>query len=115
MSFDNVRILHDKPIPFLLIATPKDLVTISNSSIRNNQIKFISNKAMSNYLKTSINIYGCSFAANGVFELLHNDIEGKKIQLKTSNNIELGENLSAKVYAGKGDLIIDSDLNGLKK
>lgn len=36
--------------------------------------------------------------------------------LKTTNNIELGENFSAKVYAGKGDLITDSDdLKGLKK
>ena len=35
--------------------------------------------------------------------------------LKTTNNIKLGENFSAKVYAGKGDLIIDSDLKELKK
>jgi hypothetical protein len=35
--------------------------------------------------------------------------------LKTTNNIELGENFSVNVYAGKCDLIIDSDLNGLKK
>jgi hypothetical protein len=35
--------------------------------------------------------------------------------LKTTYNIELGEKLSAKVYAGKGDLIIDSDLKELKK
>jgi hypothetical protein len=34
--------------------------------------------------------------------------------LKTTNNIELGENFSAKVYAGKVDLIIDSDLKELK-
>ena len=33
---------------------------------------------------------------------------------KTTNNIELGENFSAKVYAGKVDLIIDSDLKELK-
>ncbi len=35
--------------------------------------------------------------------------------LKTTNNIELGEKFSVKVYAGKGDLIIDSYLKGLKK
>ena len=114
LSFDNVHILHDKPIPFLLIATPVDLVTISNSSIRNNPIKFVSNKAMSDYLKTSINIYGCSFDMNGVFELLQNDVVGKKIYLKTSNNIELKEGFSAKVQVGKGDIHIDSDLHGLQ-
>jgi hypothetical protein len=115
LSFDNVQILHDKPVPFLVIATPVDLVTIRNSSIRNNPIKFVSNKAMTDYMKTIIHLYGCSFDVNGVFELLHNDVEGKKIHLKTSNNVELGENFAAKVYAGKGDLIIDSDLKGLKK
>jgi hypothetical protein len=114
LSFDNVHILHDKPIPFLLIATPVDLVTISNSSIRNNPIKFVSNKAMIDYLKTSINIYGCSFDMNGVFELLQNDVVGKKIHLKTSNNIELKEGFSAKVQVGKGDIHIDSDLHGLQ-
>jgi hypothetical protein len=114
LSFDNVHILHDKPIPFLLIATPVNLVTISNSSIRNNPIKFVSNKAMIDYLKTSINIYGCSFDVNGVFELLQNDVVGKKIHLKTSNNIELKEGFSAKVQVGKGDIDIDSDLHGLQ-
>ena len=34
--------------------------------------------------------------------------------LKTTNNIELGENFSAKVYAGKVDLNNDSDLKELK-
>jgi hypothetical protein len=108
-------VLHNKPIPFLLIATPVDLVTISNSSMRNNNIKFVSNKAMTDYLKTSINIFGCSFSNNAEFELLTNGVEGKKIYLKTFGNIELGENFSAKVNAGKGYLTVDSDLTGLKK
>jgi len=30
--------------------------------------------------------------------------------LKTTNNMELGEKFLAKVYADKGDVIIDSDL-----
>ncbi len=114
-SFDNVRVLHNMAIPFLLIATPVDLVTISNSSIRNNNIKFVSNKAMTDYLKTSINIYGCSFSNNGEFELLTNVVEGKKIHLKTFGNVELGESFYAKVNAGKGYLTLDSDLTGLKK
>ena len=35
--------------------------------------------------------------------------------LKTTNNIELEENFSAKVYANKSDVITDSDLKELKK
>ena len=115
LSFDNVRVLHNKAIPFLLIATPVDLVTISNSSIRKNNIKFISNKAMTDYQKTSINIYGCSFSNDGEFELLNNGVDGKKIHMKTFGNIELSDKFSAKVNAGKGQITIDSDLTGLKK
>jgi hypothetical protein len=35
--------------------------------------------------------------------------------LKTTNNMELGEKFSAKVYANKSDVITDSDLKDLKK
>lgn len=114
LSFDNIRVLHNKAIPLLQIATPVDLVTISNSSIRNNNIKFVSNDAMKNYLKTTIHIYGSSFNSTGPLELLTNGVTGKSIFFKTSNNVELGENFSATINAGKGNVVIDSDLTGLK-
>ncbi|WP_051291303.1 hypothetical protein [Pedobacter glucosidilyticus] len=115
LSFNNIRILHNQDIPFLLIATPVDLITISNSSFRNNHIQFISNKAMVNYLKTNINIYACSFQKEGEFELLKNDVDGKEIYLKTFGNIALHENFKAKINPGKGLINIQSDLTGLKK
>ncbi|HTL10237.1 MAG TPA: hypothetical protein VL307_18310 [Chitinophagaceae bacterium] len=115
LSFENIRVLHDKTIPLLMIATPINLVSISNSNFRNNGIQFISNNAMTDYLPTHINIYGCSFSNNGAFELLNNFVDGKKIYLKTFGNVELCENFSAKVNVGKGYLIMDSDLTGLKK
>jgi hypothetical protein len=115
LSFDNIRVLHQKPVPFLLIATPVDLVTISNCSIRNNNIKFVSNKAMTNYLKTSIHIYGSAFNTNGPLELLTNEVEGKSILFKTSNNVELGDHFSATIKHGNGNIVVDSDLTGLKK
>ncbi|WP_304066642.1 hypothetical protein [Pedobacter glucosidilyticus] len=115
LSFNNIRILHNQDIPFLLIATPVDLITISNSSFRNNHIQFISNKAMVNYLKTNINIYACSFQKEGEFELLKNDVDGKEIYLKTFGNIELHKNFRAKINPGRGLIHIQSDLTGLKK
>lgn len=115
LSFDNIRVLHDKSIPFLLIATPVDLVTISNSSIRNNNIKFVSNKAMTDYLKTSINIYGCSFGYNGQLELINNSVSSKVIHLKTFGNIALYDGFIAKIQNSNGLITIDSDLKGLKK
>lgn len=115
LSFDNIRVLHDKPIPFLLIATPVDLVTISNSSIRNNNIKFVSNKAMTDYLKTNLLIYGCSFGYNGPLELINNGVSGKVIHLKTFGNVALHEGFSAKIVNNNGQISVDSDLQGLKK
>ena len=115
LSFDNIRVLHDKPIPFLLIATPVDLVTISNSSIRNNNIKFVSNKAMTDYLKTNLLIYGCSFGYNGQLELLTNGVSGKVIHLKTFGNTALHDGFLTKIQNNNGLITVDSDLKGLKK
>jgi hypothetical protein len=115
LSFDNVRVLHDKPIPFLQIATPVDLVTISNSTIGNNNIKFISNKAMTDYLKTNLLIYGCSFTHNGQLELLTNGVSGKIIHLKTFGNVALQDGFLAKIQNNGGQITVDSDLKGLKK
>ena len=69
---------------------------------------------MKNYLKTTIHIYGSSFNSTGPLELLTNGVTGKSIFFKTSNNVELGENFSATINAGKGNVVIDSDLTGLK-
>jgi hypothetical protein len=70
---------------------------------------------MADYLKTNINIYGCSFSSRGLFELLNNQVDGKSIYLKTFGNIELEETFSAKINAGKGKIKVDSDLTGLKQ
>lgn len=115
LIFDNVRVLHDKPIPFLLIATPVDVVTISNSSIGNNPIKFTSNKAMTDYLKTNLLIYGCSFTHKGPLDLINNGVGGKVIHLKTFGNVALDESFSANIQNNNGQLTVDSDLKGLKK
>ncbi|WP_051210850.1 hypothetical protein [Runella zeae] len=114
LSFDNVRVLHDKPIPFLSIATPVDLVTISNSTIKNNNIKFVSNKAMTNYLKTNLLIYGSAFDYDGSLELINNSVTGKVISLKTFGNVSLRDGFSAKIKNNNGEITVDSDLPGLK-
>lgn len=115
LSFDNVRILYDKPIPFLLIATPIDFISVSNSNLQNNSIKFLSNKAMTNYLKTTLSFINCSFAKEGDFTFLTNQVDGKYIQLNTLNSTELGNEFKAHVEGGKGTVVINSDLTGLKK
>jgi hypothetical protein len=115
LTFDNIRVLHNEPTELLSIATPMDVLTIINSSIKNNRITFRGNKAMSDYLKTRINIYGCVFNQKGTMDLITNSVDGKTILLKTSSNMELYDDFSARVIPGNGKITVESDLTGLKK
>ncbi len=114
LTFDNIRVLHDQTINLISVNTPVDVFTISNSSIKDNKISFHGNKAMSDYLKTRINIYGCTFKKDGPLQLVTNSVQGKEIYLKTSSNIEINDSFSATVVPGEGKIIVESDLTGLK-
>jgi hypothetical protein len=115
LTFDNIRVLHDQKTEFLSIGTPVDVLTIANSSFRNNRINFHGNKAMPDYGRTKINLYGCVFNHPGAMDLLVNSVPKKEIVLKTSSNLEFHDDFSAKVTAGPGKITVDSDLTGLKR
>ena len=114
LTFDNVRVLHDQPTPLFEINTPVDVMTIANSSLRNNRIEFRSNNALPDYLKTRINMVGCVFNQQGAMELVTNSVAGKEIALKTSASTELHDDFTARVVPGKGRITVESDLTGLK-
>ncbi|MDB6016594.1 MAG: hypothetical protein JWR19_1083 [Pedosphaera sp.] len=115
LVFDNIRVLYGQKSDFLDIGTPVDVVTILNSSFRNNRIYFHDNKAMSDYLKTKISILGCVFRQPGAMDLVVNSVPKKEIALKTSANIELSGDFLAKVIPGAGIITVESDLSGLQK
>lgn len=115
LLFENIRVLHDKPMDFLSVNTPMDVVTITNSSFRAGGISFHGNKAMKDYQKTKINIFGCVFNFKGELDLVKNSVDNKIIMLKTSSNIEYNDEFSAKVVAGNGKIMVDSDLSGLAR
>jgi len=115
LTFDNIRVINDQPTDLFSIGTPVDVLTITNSSFKNNRINFHGNKAMPDYLKTKINIIGCVFNQKGIMDLVVNSVENKEIFLKTSSNIELSDDFSAKVVPGPGKIMVESDLTGLKK
>ncbi len=115
LTFDNVRVLHDKAIPFVTVSSPVNLITITNSSLRQNNIRFTSNKAMTDYLKTSILVHGNSFGYDGPLEFIKNDVPGKVIDLKTFGNIELNKGFSAKIVGDASNIKVNSDLTGLKE
>ncbi len=114
-TFDNIRVLFNNEKPFLDVKTPVDVVTISNSSINNNTIRFLSNKAMKDYFKTSINIYGCVFNCNASYNLITNEIDKKEIHLKTFGNMVMNNGFKAGIISGGGRFLVDSDLIGLEK
>ncbi len=115
LTFDNIRILHDEEKPFLSINTPVDVLTISNSSFRNNSIRFHGNKAMSDYQKTRINMYGNVFYHKGEMDLLINTVDGKEIFLKTSANIVMHDDLKVNIVEGSGKVTLESDIASLNQ
>lgn len=114
LTFENIRVLHHLKTPLINIATPVDVLTISNSSFRDNAIRFISNRAMTDYLPTQINIYGCVFNHSGTMELVTNTAPGKTITLKTSANVAVHDQFRAIVSPGLGTIKVKSDLAGLE-
>lgn len=112
---EDARVLYDQPTDFLQVSTPVNVVTIANSTLRNSHITFYSNKAMTDYLPTRINMVGCIFSYNGPLQLLINKIPQKKVLFKTADSIETSDSFTATAVAGGGSLTIDSDLPGLEK
>lgn len=115
LVFDNIRVLHDKPIDFISVNTPMDAVTITNSSFRSSGINIHGNKAMRDYLKTKINIIGCVFNKKGEMILLKNSVEGKQVDLKVSSSMVLHDTFKAKIDPGPGNIkVIATDLPGIQ-
>jgi hypothetical protein len=115
LVFENVRVLHDGPSDLLSIGTPVDVVTVANSSLRNNTLRFHGNRAMPDYLDTRVNLVGCVFNHPGTMNLVVNTVPGKRILLRTSASLEASERFRAAVTPGPGAVIVESDLTGLKK
>lgn len=114
LLFDNIRVLYTEPVDFLSINTPVDVISIANSSFQSGGISFHGNRAMTDYLKSRINLVGCVFNQNGPMVLVNNSVANKEIFLKTSASIEYHDGFSARVIPGTGTIRFESDLTGLK-
>ncbi len=120
---DNIKVMYDKNIPLMYVSSPVNMITITNSRLKNTGVRVFGNEILPEYLKdniipdffkTSINIHGCIFEQEGEMVLLHNTAKGKEIELKTSSNIEICKNFSAKIIEGGGRISVQSDLTGIK-
>ena len=113
LAFENVRVLHGGKNDFMSIATPVDRVTLINCSFRNNAIRFVSNKAMSDYGTTTISMVGCSFNYPGRMDLVINQVPGRVIDLQTTASVKTPDNFVAAIVEGGGKIQVNSDLPGL--
>lgn len=114
ITLENITVLNDDKRALVSISAPCDILTISNSTFRNNGIEFKKGVDIDDYLKTSINISNCIFKSSGNSTLIKNNSKGKEIFLKTTGNLETGENFSANVLQGAGTIKVISDLTGLE-
>ncbi|KRF18423.1 hypothetical protein [Paenibacillus sp. Soil787] len=114
LLFDNIRVLHDQKIPFASINTPIDVISITNSSFKNNRISFHGNKDMTEYYKTRINLVGCVFNHEGLMDLVENSVENKEIQVNTTASVIVNDEFTANLIPGPGRIHVNSDLRGLE-
>lgn len=114
LLFDNIRVTHHKSTNLFSIGTPVDVLTIVNSSLYNNKIRFHGNKAMEDYGKTQLNLIGCVFNHDGEMTLVDNTVAGKQIELKTTASTALSDHFKAQVNAREGNIVVKSDLPGLE-
>ncbi len=113
LVFDHVQVLHDGNNDFLDIATPIDVVSLANCGLRNNTIRFVSNRAMTDYGRTILNLTGCVFNYAGPLNLVVNQVAGKPIFLQTTGSVESSEKFTAVVVPGGGTIRVNADLTGL--
>jgi hypothetical protein len=91
-----------------------DVILLRNISFRAGGIHFRGNKAMSNYLKTKINMLGCVFNHKGEMSLLKNSVEGKEIDLTMTASVPYFDDFWAKIEQGNGVIRVEADLKFLK-
>lgn len=79
--FDNVRVLHEEPASFLNLATPADVVTITNSVLQNSWIAAFDVTGIEDYPDTIINISNTVFKQSRDYEFIRNSTQNREILL----------------------------------
>ena len=111
--FDNVQVLYTNKVTFLSVATPVDSLSVNNCTLREGNIRFVTNKAMEDYGPTKIQMNGCRFYAQGKWRLIVNAIANKRVELVTTGSMTYDPSLSVSV-SQTGNINTASDLPGLR-
>lgn len=81
LVFDNIRVLHEKPKPFLLVRVPVNRINISNSFLKNNNILIVDHKQIDNTSPTVVNVLNTSFEPTQKMDFIQNNVAGKRVEL----------------------------------
>jgi hypothetical protein len=90
LSFENVRILHDKDVNFLAVNTPVDLLSVRNSSFRRNRIRFGTTSAIPDFGKTDLVLSGNTFRDIPLDDIVENTLPDRDVQVTATGNLQLG-------------------------
>ncbi|WP_080058420.1 glycoside hydrolase family protein [Spirosoma aerolatum] len=115
LSFENVTMFSENKKALVSITTPINVLNVRNASLKNNWIDFGHAADYAVYPKTYVSFANCQFHSSGLYTLITNRSKGKQIVVKTTGSIETGDNFSANVVPGQGNIQVESDLTGLKK
>lgn len=115
ITLDNIKVLNDRLGILAWIGTSCDMLTITNTTLKSNGIKFRQVKEYKKHPATHLNLTNCVFTNTGKLTLVINESPGKEIFLKTSGSMQVAKDFSAKVDQGPGKIFVESDLTGLLK
>ncbi len=87
ISFDNIKVLHDKDIPFIEISSPVDYLSINNSTFENTKIQFYGIDGVNDYMETCLTVSGCAFNSKDLNGVLDRKVDGKIIKIFDSANL----------------------------
>jgi hypothetical protein len=113
LRFDDIRVLYDEPALLFDVWTPVDSLSVTNSHLRNNRIRFHGKAAITDWGTTKIAFNNCVFAHHGPLELISNELPQRRIELQTQGSVVLHGDFTAKVSPGPGSISVRSDLPGL--
>ena len=102
ISFDNIRILYDDPVPFIHTNTPVGTVSVTNSFLRNNGFVFNGKDIMDDFGKTKISIVNTCFNLSDHLKLIRNSVPGKEIEIRLLGNTMMDEGYELEWDAGEG-------------
>lgn len=113
LRFDDIRVIYEEPSLLFDVWTPVDVLSITNSNLRNNRIRFHGKADIRDWGTTKISMSNCVFAHAGALELISNELPQRRIELQTQGSVVLHDGFTAKVSPGPGTITVKSDLPGL--